>query len=143
MKSQRPHKSGPLIGLNNNRNYGRERLFNFGVTMIVMSICFPLYYLGLFGNVEGPLQPARLGERLASMGVSKTHMLALFLSFLIISVTWNWIYNLVSLLIGSRLICFKKVGHEGAACGGAELVRSRERGLFLAPAPGAGRNLQI
>ena len=39
------------------------------------------------------------------MGVTQKHAMLLFLSFLIISVSWNWIYNLVSMLIGSRLSC--------------------------------------
>lgn len=81
-----------------------------------MSICFPLYYLGFFGSVEGPLHPAQLGETLAGMGVCKTHVLVFFLSFMIFAITWNWIYNLVSLLIGSRLTCNNTNDHR-APCG--------------------------
>ena len=39
-----------------------------------------------------------------------------FLSFLIIAVSWNWIYNIVSLLLGSRLTC-NKLDEEGKPCG--------------------------
>jgi len=84
--------------------------------MLVMILCFPLYYLGLFGSVEGPLNPARIGASLAGMGVTKTHSLVFFLSFLIIAVSWNWIYNMVSLITGSRLTC-NKLDEEGKPCG--------------------------
>ena len=97
---------------------------SFGLAMIVMGICFPLYYLGLFGTVEGPLNPTHLGARLAGMGVSKTHLLVLFLSLTIIAGTWNWIYNLVNLLIGSHLTCTKKVDHDGNVCG-ASVMRKK------------------
>jgi hypothetical protein len=50
------------------------------------------------------------------MGVTKTHSFVFFLSFLIIAVSWNWIYNIVSLLMGSRLTCNKK-DEEGKPCG--------------------------
>jgi len=50
------------------------------------------------------------------MGVTKTHSLVFFLSFLIIAVSWNWIYNIVSLLMGHRLTCNKK-DEEEKPCG--------------------------
>ena len=99
------------------QDFLRQRLTRFGLSMIVMGICFPLYYLGLFGTVEGPLNPAQLGAKLAGMGVSKTHMLVFFLSFMIIAVTWSWIYNRASLLMGLRLTCIKTLNHEGTVCG--------------------------
>jgi len=105
------------------KDFFRQRMTGFGLTMIAMGICFPLYYLGLFGSVEGPLNPGQLGKGLASMGVSKSHMLIIFLSFLIMAITWNWIYNLVSILIGSRMTCNKTRPHN-MPCGA--LVR-RER----------------
>jgi hypothetical protein len=79
-------------------------------------VCVFLYYLGFFGNVEGPLNPGRIGESLSAIGVTKTHSMVFFLSFLIIAVTWNWIYNLASLLIGARLTC-NKLDEEGKPCG--------------------------
>jgi hypothetical protein len=61
--------------------------------MIVMGASFLLYYLGLFGGVEGPLEPAKIGDTLASLGVSNYHVLGIFLLFMLISLTWNHIYN--------------------------------------------------
>jgi hypothetical protein len=100
----------------NGLSFVQKRLFRMFASMLVMVLCFPLYYLGLFGSVEGPLNPARIGDSLAGMGVTKTHSLVFFLSFLIISVSWNWIYNIVSLLLGSRLTC-NKADEEGKPCG--------------------------
>lgn len=100
----------------NSRSYIQKRLIRFCLSMLVMVICFPLYYLGLFGGVEGPLSPAQIGDRLAGMGVTRTHSMVFFLSFLIIALSWNWIYNLVSLLMGSRLTC-NKTDDQGRPCG--------------------------
>lgn len=61
--------------------------------MVVMGLSFVLYYLGLFGEVEGPLTPERIGDRLAAMGVSGDHLFYLFLLLTVIAVTWNWLYN--------------------------------------------------
>lgn len=107
----------------NKQDFLRQRLTSFGLTMIAMGICFPLYYLGLFGGVEGPLNPGHLGERLSGIGVSKSHVLVLFLSFLIIFITWNWIYNLASLLSGSRMTCNKTNGKD-TPCG-APVTRTK------------------
>jgi|GEM_PF-394377 len=98
------------------RTFIQQRLIRFCTSMLVMAVCFPLYYLGLFGSVEGPLNPAHIGDQLAGMGVTRTHSMLLFLSFLIIAVSWNWIYNLVSLLIGSRLTC-KRTLPDDSICG--------------------------
>jgi len=100
----------------NGLDFLHKRLIRMLLSLLVMVLCFPLYYLGLFGSVEGPLNPARIGDFLAGMGVTKIHSLAFFLSFLIIAVSWNWIYNIVSLLVGARLTC-KKVDEEGKPCG--------------------------
>ena len=100
----------------NTRTFIQKRLIRVCLTMLVMVICIPLYYLGFFGSVEGPLNPTQLGDTLAGMGVTKTHSLVIFLSFLIIAVTWNWIFNLVSIVIGSRLTC-NKTDKEGTPCG--------------------------
>lgn len=105
------------------QDYLLRRVRNFGVSMIVLGICLALYYLGFFGSVEGPLSPGNLGEGLADMGISKSHILAVLFSFLIIAITWNWIYNLVSLLIGSRMTCNKTDTH-GIQCG-APVKRGR------------------
>ena len=100
----------------NGLSFIHKRLVRMSLSTLVMILCFPLYYLGLFGSVEGPLNPARIGDFLAGMGVTKTHSLVFFLSFLIIAVSWNWIYNIVSLLVGGRLTC-NKADEEGKPCG--------------------------
>ena len=87
------------------RNFIQKRLIRFCLSILVMILCFPLYYLGLFGSVEGPLNPANIGDTLAGMGVTQKHAMVFFLSFLTISVSWNWIFNLASMLTGSRLSC--------------------------------------
>lgn len=71
----------------------QTRLQNFGLSMIVMGISFLLYYMGLFGGVEGPLEPAKIGDTLASLGVSNYHILGICLLLMIISLTWNHVYN--------------------------------------------------
>ncbi len=108
----------------NTRTYFQQRLKNFAWTMIVMGASFALYYLGLFGNVEGPLQPAKLGENLAGIGISKTHLLVFFGCLTLISITWNWMYNLACHLVGLRLTCKRKIGAEGAVCG-ARVTRKK------------------
>jgi hypothetical protein len=93
------------------------------MSMLVMVICFPLHSMGLFGSVDGPLNPARIGESLAGLGATRTHFALIFLSFLIIAVTWNWIFNWVSLIAGNRLTC-KREMEEGVVCG-ASVKRTR------------------
>ncbi|MBW1925321.1 MAG: hypothetical protein JRJ35_17890 [Deltaproteobacteria bacterium] len=105
------------IGEQANRVYLRRRLRSIGFSMIAMGICFPLYYLGLFGGVKGPLNPEQLGTSLANMGLSKVHMLVFFISLLIFATAWNWVYNLVSLLMGARFTCAKKMDKTGEPCG--------------------------
>ncbi len=109
----------------NSRTFIQKRLIRFCLSMLVMILCFPLYYLGLFGSVDGPLNPARIGESLAGMGVTKSHSAVFFVSFLIIAVSWNWIYNLVSLLRGSRLTC-KRAEKEAGVCGASAERRKVE-----------------
>jgi hypothetical protein len=107
----------------NGLDFVHKRLIRMLLSLLVMVLCFPLYYLGLFGSVEGPLNPARIGQTLAGLGVTKTHSMVFFLSFLIIAVTWNWIYNIVSHLVGARLTC-KRPDEEGKPCG-ARVERRR------------------
>ena len=106
------------------RSFIQKRLIRFCMSMLTMVVCFPLYYLGLFGGVDGPLNPARIGEALAGMGVTRTHSMVLFLSFLIMAVSWNWIYNLVSLRVGARLTCKRSIDDAGGVCG-ARVQRTR------------------
>jgi hypothetical protein len=100
----------------NSLDFLQKRLVRMGVSFLVMILCFPLYYLGFFGTVEGPLHPSNLGEGLASLGVTRIHSTVFFLTMLIIAVSWNWLFNLVSLAIGARLTC-KKTGEDGKPCG--------------------------
>ncbi|MBW2051838.1 MAG: hypothetical protein JRI85_06295 [Deltaproteobacteria bacterium] len=116
MEKERCFDQSLPAGLNN-KNYVRKRLSNFSFTMIIMGISFILYYLGLFGNEAGPLQPEQLGENLAALGVSKIHIFLFFLSVFIITIVWNWMFNLICLLVGLRLTCTKKVNNESAVCG--------------------------
>jgi hypothetical protein len=101
----------------NSRTFVQQRLIRLCFSMLVMIVCFPLYYLGLFGSVEGPLNPASIGGVLAGLGVTRTHSMTFFLSFLIIAVSWNWVYNAVSLGLGYRLSCSGKMDGEGTECG--------------------------
>ena len=94
----------------------RQRLTRFGLSMIVMGICFPLYYLGLFGTVEGPLNPEHLGVIFDNIGVSKFHILVFFLFLTIIAAAWNWLYNFINLSIGLRFTC-NKMNKNGTTCG--------------------------
>jgi hypothetical protein len=73
--------------------------------MTVMGASFILYYLGLFGGVEGPLNPGRIGERLAASGISNRHLLILLISCLMIALSWNWLYNAACRLLGRRMFC--------------------------------------
>lgn len=98
------------------RNFLQKRMARLGLSILVMCLCFPLYYLGFFGTVDGPLNPAHIGDRLGSLGVTRTHAMVLFLTIMIVAVSWNWIYNLVSLMMGSRLTC-SRTGAHGKSCG--------------------------
>ena len=109
------------------KNYGQQRLFNFGVTMMVMGGSFFLYFLGLFGNVDGPLTPDRLGTYLADLGVSQIHIMILSLFITIVSITWNHVFNLVSFLIGARMTC-TCFNTDGRQCNAAvRRIKTKER----------------
>ena len=101
----------------NNRNFVQQRLIRFCLSMLVMIVCFPLYYLGLFGSVEGPLNPDRIGVAFAGVGVTQAHGMVCFLSLLIFAVSWNWIFNAASYAVGSRLTCNRKMDTDGTVCG--------------------------
>ncbi len=108
------------------RSFIQKRLIRFCLSMLVMAVCFPLYYLGFFGSVDGPLHLSRIGESLGSMEITRTHCMILFLTFLIISVSWNWVYNIVSMVIGTRLSCMK-ANAAGRPCGApVKRIRSKD-----------------
>lgn len=96
--------------------YLKKRAQNMGRTMVVMAASLALYYLGLFGNVQGPLTPENIGESLAGLGVTQTHALVFFILFTLLAMTWNHIFNLIASMTGSRLFCQGKT-HEGHICG--------------------------
>lgn len=99
------------------KGFARSRLYNFGLTMVVMGASFILYYLGLFGTVDGPLTPANMGATLSGMGVTQRHVILMLLSFLIGAVSWNWIFNLTSAMIGARMTCTATAKDGSALCG--------------------------
>jgi len=99
------------------RGFLRNRLQSFGLTLIVMGASFFLYYLGLFGTVDGPLAPARMGSALSSMGVGQRHVIGLPVSLLSAAVSWNWLYNLGRLLAGQRMTCNHTDKASGEVCG--------------------------
>jgi hypothetical protein len=101
----------------NSRTFLQQRLIRFCLSMLVMIICFPLYYMGLFGHVDGPLHPDRIGIMLSGMGITRTHSIIFFLSILVVAVSWNWIWNLISFCSGSRFSCERKSGSHGSVCG--------------------------
>jgi hypothetical protein len=106
------------------RGFVRSRLHNFGLTMVVMGASFFLYYLGLFGTVDGPLTPANMGTALSGMGVTRYHVIMVLLSVLIFAISWNWVFNLTSALIGSRMTC-KAADKNGDGFCGAPVKRTR------------------
>ena len=115
----------PLSETGEKEDFVRHRARRIGTTMVVMGASFALYYLGFFGGVAGPLEPARLGASLAGLGVTQRHVLVILLSILIMAVTWNWIVNLVGLITGARLCCIGS-GPGKEPCG-APVRRERNR----------------
>lgn len=84
-------KNNNKSGFSDNTRY---QLRKFGYNMVALALSIALYYLGVFGTVEGPLNPSILGQHLKSFGFSRYHLLfSLFILF-VISLTWNWVYNL-------------------------------------------------
>ena len=103
----------------------RSRLYHFGLTMVVMGASFILYYLGLFGTVDGPLTPANMGAALSGLGVTQRHVIMVLLSVLIFALSWNWVFNLTSALIGARMTCkATQKGDDDELCG-APVKRTR------------------
>jgi hypothetical protein len=105
------------------RTYGQQKLANFGITLMVMGLSFFLYYLGFFGRVDGPLNPAQLGEYLAASGVSRALFITLAVVLALLTLSWNWIFNLACLRLGRRLTC-SRVDDRGNICG--ESVRRQK-----------------
>jgi hypothetical protein len=104
------------------RSYARRWKFRFGLNMIVMAVCFGLYYLGFFGRVEGPLSMANIGRSLAGVGFTVANFQGLLIAVFIGMLTWNWILNLIAHLTGQRLTCTQGSREQGF-CG--KLVERR------------------
>jgi hypothetical protein len=130
MKVEKMNTSN-VIGSNNGsrRGFIQTRMQNFGWTMIVMGASFGLYYLGLFGGVDGPLRPDRLGERLAAIGFSNRHLLMVLLSLMGVAIVWNWIYNGLCRLMGWRLTCACRAETADGFC--AALARREASGQYV------------
>ena len=105
-------------------SFGQQRLRNFGITMIVMGISLFLYYLGLFGGIDGPLNPSQLGTRLAAWSVSKVDILIISTGVTLLTLIWNWVYNLACFLLGTRRTC-GHIDDSGNICG--EKVKQEKR----------------
>jgi NO-binding membrane sensor protein with MHYT domain len=114
-----PYLNPTMINANGQpqNSLGRNRLQYFGLTMVVMGISFILYYLGFFGSVDGPLTPAKLGATLSGLGVTQRHVIVILLSLLIGAVSWNWVFNIVSALIGARMTCTARGKGSDGFCG--------------------------
>jgi hypothetical protein len=110
----------------------QSRMQNFGLSMIVMGASFILYYLGLFGTVDGPLRPDRIGDRLAAVGFSNRHLMIFLLASMAIAIVWNWLYNATCRLLGKRLACACRVGGADGFCPAP--VRRVRRGHYVCAA---------
>jgi hypothetical protein len=100
-----------------NRGFIQSRLQNFGLTLVVMGASFALYYLGLFGTQEGPLNPARMGTALNGFGFTSRDFVAVLVVLLFLSVVWNHLYNLLCRLRGRRMTCIAEKGLAKKICG--------------------------
>jgi hypothetical protein len=111
--------------------YNSLRMGNFLLTLGIMVLSFVFYSLGLFGEVEGPLTPARLGDTLAALGVTKRHIVALLLAASFFSAIWNRLFNALYRKMGARLVCTHKETEQGPTCGAAvkreEVVRHHQQ----------------
>lgn len=108
----------------NREAFNRQWVRRCSIQILVMVICFALYYLGLFGGVEGPLSGASLADLLVRLHVSGRDILFFFLGLTVLCLTWNWGYNLFCFVFGRRLTC-NQPGKEGSGgrCGAPTLRR--------------------
>ena len=122
MKNFLKNDTGFGRSLANQKLTGEElasrQLKKFGISMLVLAVSIGLYYLGFFGSVDGPLHPARIGEKLSRLGVTRIHLLITFIALFAVTLVWNWIYNLINRWMGKRFICLYK-DKSGKTCGAA------------------------
>jgi hypothetical protein len=82
--------------LNDDNRLIRHQAMRLVVTLVSLGGSIWLYYLGFFGTLEGPLNPEKIGAAVAGSNIGPGHLLAgLFLIFLV-SISWNWVYNLIN-----------------------------------------------
>lgn len=88
-------------------NPHQRTLRSFGLNMVVMALSFMLYYLGLFGTVEGPLNINSIARTMADAGISFTRddLQIVLITLCVIALTWNWILNMVARQAGWNYSC--------------------------------------
>lgn len=96
--------------------YFNRRMRGFGLTLIIMGLSFLLYYLGLFGGVSGPLSAGSLGDALAGLGVTRTHVAVVLFAAFLCALSWNWVFNLICRASGRRMTCMEPLGKKGGVC---------------------------
>lgn len=110
----------------------QQRMRRVSLNMAVMGASVALYYLGFFGRVDGPLNPTRIGAKLAALGFTGRHLLIALPIVLIIAITWNWLYNSICRLSGRRMTCLFHSNNDATYC--ALPVRPVQRNLFVCEA---------
>lgn len=103
------------------------RIGNFMLTLGIMALSFFFYELGLFGGVQGPLNPEQLGATLARAGITRLHLAMFFLFCSFYALTWNWVLNAWHRRNGNRLTCIH-AGEEDCGPCGAPVRRQRRTG---------------
>jgi hypothetical protein len=104
------------------------RIGNFLLTLGIMALSFFFYEMGLFGGVEGPLNPEQIGTTLARAGMTRVHLGAILLSVAFYALTWNWVLNAWYRRTGMRMTCTHAGGEDYASCGApARREKSTER----------------
>jgi len=83
----------------------QRRLTGVGLNMIVMALSFMLYYLGFFGKVDGPLSMTNIGKALSGVGITSDGLQIILFVLFVISLTWNWVLNLVARRTGRNFSC--------------------------------------
>jgi hypothetical protein len=65
-----------------------------------MGFGFGLYYLGLFGRVDGPLRPERLAAGLRGAGVTRGDVVLALGAATLLALSWDRLWNLGRRLCG-------------------------------------------